>query len=432
MKIRLSFYILFFFLLTGGFLQSARAQFLLDMIDTTKTADKGLWAIYRAADHLQISGYFQPQFQVAQSKGAKNYSGGDFSTFSNNRFMIRRARIRFDYEHFSKSGLPQAQLVFQVEGSERGVEIRDFWGRMYENKWQLFSFTTGMFARPFGYEVNLGSSDRESPERGRMSQILMRVERDLGAMVTLEPRKKSSPIKRLKVDVGIFNGQGLTAHEETDSYKDFIGRVSLKPVDIGPGISFSGGASLFEGGLLQNTKYVYEMDNKRFRLDSSVTNVGVKAPRKYRGLDAQVRFKNAWGKTELRGEYWWGTQTAIAAESNTPSVLLVEPTYVRQFKGAFFYLLQNVGSPKHQIILKYDFYDPNRLVAKADIGAAGTNTHGGDVRFQTFGFGYLYYFDDHFKILGWYDVVKNENTSLAGFTSDVKDNIFTLRLQYKF
>jgi hypothetical protein len=406
------------------------------MIDTTSTADKGLWAIYRAADHLQISGYFQPQFQIAQSKGAKNYSGGDFSAFSNSRFMIRRARLRFDYEHFSKSGLPQAQLVFQVDGSERGVQIRDFWGRFYENKWQLFSFTTGMFARPFGYEVNLGSGDRESPERGRMSQILMRTERDLGAMVTLEPRKKNSPIKRLKVDFGIFNGQGLTAPEETDSYKDFIGRVSLKSINLGSGFSFSGGASLFEGGLLQNTKYVYHMPGdaggKTFRVDSSLTNIGSKAPRRYHGFDAQLKFRNSWGNTELRGEYWWGTQTAIANESNTPAVVLAEPTYVREFKGAFVYLVQNIASPKHQVILKYDFYDPNRHVEKADVGLAGTNTHAGDVRFRTIGFGYLYYFDDHFKILGWYDVIKNENTSLSGFTSDVKDNIFTLRLQYKF
>jgi hypothetical protein len=436
MKIRLSFNILFFFLLIGGFSRSARAQFLLDMIDTTKTAEKGLWAIYRADDHLQISGYFQPQFQVAQAKGAKSYSGGDFSTFSNNRFMIRRARLRFDYEHFSKSGLPQAQLVFQLDGSERGVQIRDLWGRMYENRWQLFSFTTGMFARPFGYEVNLGSGDRESPERGRMSQILMRVERDLGAMVTLEPRKKSSPIRRLKIDVGVFNGQGLTTTGETDSYKDFIGRVSLKPIDLGSGLSFSGGASLLEGALAQNTRYLYRMSEagglKIFRVDSSVANIGAKTPRRYRGVDAQLSLRNGWGKTELRGEYWWGTQTAIAGESNTPSVIVAEPTYIREFNGVFLYLLQNIVNKKHQVIIKYDLYDPNRLVAKADVGLASTNTHAGDVQFRTFGFGYLYYFDDHFKVLGWYDVVKNEHTSLEGFTSDIKDNVFTLRLQYDF
>ena len=52
--------------------------------------------------------------------------------------MIRRGRIRFDYAHFNEEGLPQAQVVFQFEGSERGVAIRDFWGRYYENKFNYF------------------------------------------------------------------------------------------------------------------------------------------------------------------------------------------------------------------------------------------------------------------------------------------------------
>jgi hypothetical protein len=61
--------------------------------------------------------------------------------------------------------------------------------RLYETKGHNFSFTAGLFARPFGFEVNLGSNFRESPERGRMSQILMPTERDLGMMITYDPLK---------------------------------------------------------------------------------------------------------------------------------------------------------------------------------------------------------------------------------------------------
>ncbi len=70
MKVRFSFYILFCFVVGMLVWQPVKAQFLVDMIDTTSTVEKGLWAIYRENDHLQISGYLQPQFQVAQSKGA--------------------------------------------------------------------------------------------------------------------------------------------------------------------------------------------------------------------------------------------------------------------------------------------------------------------------------------------------------------------------
>src|SRR5205823_13696455 len=134
------------------------------------------------ANEFRISRYIQPQFQYIQEKGAKSYDGGDFPAKSNNRFMLRRGRIRFDYSRVNKENKPFLQVVFQFDGTERGVFIRDFWGRVFENKWGLFSFTGGMFARPFSYELNLSSAERESPERGRMSQILMKTERDLGAM----------------------------------------------------------------------------------------------------------------------------------------------------------------------------------------------------------------------------------------------------------
>src|ERR1700730_12879547 len=166
----------------------SKAQFLMDMVDTTKDVGKGLLSIYKKFDHIRVGGYIQPQFQVAEEKGIKSYNGGDFPQYVNNRFMLRRGRIRFEYARFSEKNQPTVQFVFQFDGTERGVFIRDFWGRVFEHKWELFAFTTGMFARPFGYEVNLSSSDRESPERGRMSQILMKTERDLGAMASFEPR----------------------------------------------------------------------------------------------------------------------------------------------------------------------------------------------------------------------------------------------------
>lgn len=411
-----------------------KAQFLVDMIDTTARSDKGLWAIYRKADHLLISGYFQPQFQVTQTKGAENYSGGNFGRYSNNRVTLRRARIRFDYAHFTDDGLPQAQVVFQFDGSERGVVIRDFWGRFYENKWQLFSLTTGMFARPFGYEVNLSSGDRETPERGRMSQILMRTERDLGVMATLEPRKKQSPIRLLKFDVGIFNGQGLTGPQEYDSYKDLISRLSLKPYAISHALSLSGGLSFFEGGLVQNSKYIFEQRDSKaqgFTVDSSDGNIGRKAPRRYRGLDAQLKFKNALGGTQLRAEYWWGTQSASANESATPGELLDGPYYIRKFNGVFLYLIQNILSDKNQLVLKYDIYDPNRKLEGTDIGTLA-NTHNADIRYNTFGFGYLYHFNRHVKLLTWYDIIRNEPTALSGYERDLKDNVLTVRMQFRF
>lgn len=436
MKVGLLANKLFLILCATFITQVVNAQFLVDMIDTTDSSEKGLWAVYRKSDHLQISGYFQPQFQIAQAKGVKNYSGGDFAKHADNRFMIRRGRIRFDYAHFNEAGLPQAQVVFQFDGSERGVVIRDFWARYYENKFQLFSLTAGMFARPFGYEINISSSERETPERGRMSQILIRTERDVGAMVSFEPRKKNNPLRLLKFDVGLFNGQGLTSREEYDHQKDLIARMSLKSYPLSRKVSVSGGVSIFQGGVVQNTPYIYRMDNKNgskvFSVDSSSANVGEIAPRRYRGFDAQMKIKHAWGKTELKGEYWWGQQTGSGAESTTPAEVLNEPYYIRDFNGAFFYLLQTVINEKHMIGLKYDIYDPNRNISGTEVGAPLSYTGTGDVRYNTFGAGYIFFADDHLKITVWYDVIRNEKTAINGVTSDIKDNIFTFRTQFRF
>ena len=130
-------------------------QFLMDMIDTTTDVGKSVLSVSQRFDHIRIGGYIQPQFQVAQQKGAKSYIGGDFPQNVNNRFTLRRGRIRFDYVRINKKNKASVQFVFQFDGTERGVFIRDFWGRLFENKYQLFSFVAGMFARPFSYELNL-------------------------------------------------------------------------------------------------------------------------------------------------------------------------------------------------------------------------------------------------------------------------------------
>ncbi|MDF2187241.1 porin [Paraflavitalea sp. CAU 1676] len=406
------------------------------MVDTTSDVGKGLLSLYRKYDHLTIGGYMQPQFQVASFKGAESYNGGDFAPRSQSRFMLRRGRIRLEYAHFNDKDQPSVQFVFQFDGTERGVNIRDFWGRVYENKWQLFTFTTGMFARPFGYEVNLSSSDRESPERGRMSQILMRSERDLGLMASFEPRRRGNFWKYVKLDVGAFNGQGLTGPGEYDSYKDLISRFRIKPYPVSKKLSVSAGLSFLQGGFIQNTKYVYNVKDvsgkKEFVVDSSDDNLFDEAPRQYRGADMQWKLTHKWGATELRSEYWWGTQTATALSSETPGLLLTTPYYVRKFNGGFFILLHNIVNSKHQLGVKFDWYDPNTDVKGREIGAPGTHLSIADIRYDTWSFGYNYYITDHLKMFVWYDVVKNESTLLPEYTSNRRPNVFTWRLQFRF
>ncbi|GAB3163688.1 porin [Telluribacter humicola] len=415
--------------------QKSSAQFIMDDFTDTTKYQSALFAIYKQSDRLRFSGYIQPQFQIAQSKGAPSYNGGDFPEGVSNRFMIRRGRLRVDYSHFNKQGQPTVFFVFQFDGTERGVVVRDFFGQFYENKWSVLNLTTGIFPRPFGYEVNLSSARRESPERGRMSQILMRTERDLGARLSFEAQEDDYPLDFLRVDLGVFNGQGLTATTDFDSRKDVVGRVMLKPMEVWPRVVISAGTSVLYGGMEQFTNEIYRMGRDGYRLDASPDNVGKIAPRHYYGGDIQIKFLSERAGTELRAEYITGTQTSTRTTSETPSQIpefsngLRAPLFIRPFDGAYFYFLQTLFHPEHQLVLKYDWYDPNTEVAGTDIGTGFT---GADVSFRTLGLGYNYYATDNLRFLLYYDFVKNEKTQLDGYRADLRDNIFTMRVQYSF
>ncbi len=385
--------------------------------------------------NLHISAYIQPQYQVADEKGIDSYEGGDFAKNSNNRFMLRRARMKVDYRVPGKAGkLPAAVFTFQFEATERDVNVRDMFVRIFEPSKNNFSLSAGLFARPFGYEVNLSSSFRETPERGRASQKLMPSERDLGAMVTYESQKRERKNPMLKFDIGVFNGQGKSGPAEFDSYKDIISRLSLKPLPLSKKLSISAGLSHLNGGWAQATKYKYEMNgqngNKFFSVDSSLSNVGGKAPRIYYGADVQLIQKHGWGKTEIRGEYWKGTQPGTAATTTNPGTLPNAPTFIRNFDAAFFYFLQNIINEHWEFMAKYDWYDPNLKAKGKEIG--NTNLTSTDIKFATLGLGLTRYFSENLKVLAYYAIVKNETTVLPGYTSDMPDDVFTLRIQLRF
>ncbi|HEX2535357.1 MAG TPA: porin [Chitinophagaceae bacterium] len=419
------------------FAGNAYAQRYLSDYDSTLFMRDTLPSVIRQVKNLNFSGYIQPQWQWAQSPGAPSYTGGNFSEFSNNRFMLRRARVKIDYRLPHKNGkkLPMAVFSYQIDATERGVVTRDMFLRVYGPGRQSTSLVVGLVARPFGFEVNLSSSVRETPERGRMSQILMPTERDLGAMITYDPvlYKRKLPFK---IDAGLFNGQGLVGTTDFDSYKDFISRVTFRPQKLGGGATLSGGLSLLQGGWRQATRYRWAMGSKdgmkQYVVDSSMSNIGNKAPRRYYGADVQLAFKHGWGKTELRAEHWRGQQPGTATTSTNPGVLPTGPTYIRNFDGSFFVLIQNIVNENNELLVKYDWYDPNRDASGGEVGKGGTNFTPADVRFNTLGIGYNYYFTKDFRVMFYYDIVRNERTGLDGYTSDLKDNIFTCRFHFLF
>lgn len=373
---------------------------------------------------FKASGYIQTQFQYGEENaslkvGIKNEN----SEKSFNRFGVRRGRIKFTYTE----GI--ASAVFQLDVTEKGVGLKDAYLNLKDPWAGTNSLQAGVFDRPFGYEISYSSSRRESPERSTIFQTLFPDERDLGGMLTLQAAKTSS-WNFLKLQAGFFAGNGIK--QETDNRKDFISHLSATKT-IGSDISFSLGASYYNGGVYQGTENVYKMDGNSFALNNDANNVGKFAKREYFGFDGQFIAVSSIGMTQIRGEYLWGIQPGTKTGSKSPnaSSLPTTDTYIRNFSGGYAMLVQDLGTLPLSAVVKYDWYDPNTKVAKNDIGL--NNTDKGDVAYNTLGLGLLWRINSALRVQAYYEMVKNElSESLSVYAKDLKDNLFILRLQYKF
>ena len=121
---------------------SVHSQRYLADFDSSFFIKDTLRPFIKRFENLRISGYMQPQFQVAEADGANSFEGGDFSQFSSSRFMLRRARIRIDYL-IAKGKFPRALFTFQIDATERGVVLKDMFIRLFETKKNVLSMTTG-------------------------------------------------------------------------------------------------------------------------------------------------------------------------------------------------------------------------------------------------------------------------------------------------
>jgi hypothetical protein len=180
-----------------------------------------------------------------------------------------------------------------------------------------------------------------------------------------------------------------------------------------------------------------------FSVDSSSTNKGLVARREYIGADAQFSIETPIGITTLRAEYIQGAQpgTSSSTSSLNTSSVPSDNVYKRNFDGFYGYFTQNIGNTPIQIVGKYDWYDPNTDVAGNSIAATlkasdnsnvTTKLSSADIKYTTIGVGLIYKFDQNLKAMAYYDMVTNESTGITKYTRDLKDNVFTFRIQYKF
>ncbi|MDR0699555.1 MAG: hypothetical protein LBG28_10125 [Tannerella sp.] len=404
-----------------------RAQLQEQELTAEETAEQKIESPEDTARKLQkfnVSGYLQSQYQWGEKDATLTVGApNEDPEKSFNRIGIRRGRIKLVYDEGFTSG------TFQLDITEKGVGLKDAFLQVKAPWRHTLSLKAGVFNRPFGNEISYSSSRRESPERSTITQTLFPDERDLGIQFVVQAAK-ASPLHFLKLEAGLFAGNGIK--QESDSHKDFIGRLSAER-DFGRDIKISGGASCYNGGVYQGSETIFAMKDKTFVADNNPENKGRFAKREYFGIDAEIRLSGVAGMSQLRAEYLWGKQPGSASGSKSPntSILPVSDTYIRHFRGGYIIFVQDFGHTPFSMVLKYDRYDPNTHINKNDIGSNGTGA--GDIASDAFGFGLLWHVSHHLRVQTYYEINRNETTqNILAYRSDRQDNIFTLRLQYRW
>jgi hypothetical protein len=412
---------------------------------------------------IKLSGYIQAQWQYADSVGIQSVAGGNFpgkfvngATVQNavgarQRFLVRRGRLKTTYE------TPTSRYVLQFDVIPAGVSIKDAYLTVMEPWLNTFSYTMGVFDRPFGYEISYSSSSRESPERSRVYQVLFPGERDMGAKLEINPGANMGIAQYFNFKGGVFTGMGPTTNE-IDDEQDIIGRLGFKLPFYDLNLAIDGGFSANIGKVKSIVDIAYAIDDTIPGVKSWVANkgnAGKSVDRNIMGVDAQVYYDlPVIGGFAIRGEYIWGnqptTRTSTNVFSGTPAASATTPTPStpqaadREVMGWYVNFVQNLGT-KVQAVVKYDMFDPNTKVKGKDVGAAKeSNLAPADLAIATLGLGGIFHWDENVKFVAYYDMVTNEkansaavgsnaaNTAaLAPWKKDLNDNVFTFRVQVK-
>ncbi len=379
---------------------------------------------------VKLSGYIQAQYQYAQQNGAtkvgnhsneKNGTEDDGDGYG--RFGIRRGRVKATFD----KGLSKA--VFEVDITEKGLSTKNAYFNIKDPWTKMSSLQFGVFDRPFGYELGYSSSTRESPEYSAMCTKLFPDEKDLGAMLTLATRK-TSPLSFLKLQAGAFAGNGLK--QESNTRLDFIGKLSAKK-NFGSNGDWELGFSYYNGGVYQGSPKVFEMEDKAFVADTANTNLGKYAKRQYFGIDGAINYASKLGMTKLMAEVVLGQQPGTSSNTKSPndSNNGTADTYIRNFNGWYVMLVQDLGLSPLSLVAKYDYYDANTKLKKDEVGLNGSGK--ADLAQSTFGAGLLWRVTSNMRLTAYYEWNNNEKSlNVAGCEDNVKDNLFTLRAQYKF
>jgi phosphate-selective porin len=351
---------------------------------------------------IKISGYVQAQWET-YGKDLEKTNG------YNNTFFIRRARIKFTYE-----AVDGVKLVLQPDFSTGNLALKDAYAVLNLPKVKDLTLWMGQMNRP-DYDVEYSSSSREVLERSRYTTTIYPGEREIGAK--LEYNGSKIPVlAQVMVMNGNFTG---TQAKAAQSNKDVMARLvySVKAPSAGIGMDF-GASHYFGSNLAKNNQY---FKTSAGTLDS-LNNVWRYMDKNWTGFEMRI-YADILGGMSIKAQYTSGLNSALSSVASTATMAQkkASPNSYNNFTGYYVYLVKNIGS-RNQLVARYDYYDPNTKLSGDVAGSA--------LSYKTWTFAWQYYMNDNIRITLNYITPKNETNATT--PADIKDNVFTVRVQAKF
>jgi hypothetical protein len=423
---------------TDSILNAEREQRAEEVIALQERLAKAAAAL---AAGVKLTGYLQADWTPWRQSSEDQLNPGTGDIINQERFNIRRARLKASFEREYVAGL------LEFDGNTNSGATARIIGAEASLKWPgepqphgeppLLMLSFGLFKIPFGFEVVESDRDRLFLERSTAERALFPGEFDLGVRL-------AGGWRFVRYAVAVQNGEPLGEKtwpgRDPNSAKDVTGRVGVD-TSITDGVWVIGGFSALKGtGFHAGTpatkptiQWVDRNEDGVFSGTNEIaTSPGLAAspsfnfPRFGYGVDLRFGFDiPGVGVTTLGGELY------LAQDLDRGSSQPADPRgpLGRDSRevGAYGLLTQQIG-PYLSAGVRYDYYNPD---------ADSTNLSMGVSVPQSFAFktlaGVLAFTLPSYRLVVEYDHNwNNQGRNAAGNPTTLKDDFVTLRAQVSF
>lgn len=382
---------------------------------------------------LVLSGYVQAQYQ--QSQASQDQLDANGVPLNQNRFLVRRARLRLDrgWDYASATveidGNNQNGLAFGLRRAEASLLLR----AADRSVPPLAVLTAGLTSIPFGYELYEPNRTRLFLERTTGSRALFPGDGDFGATL-------GGAVGFFRYSLGAFDGTPVPDSApsaigfDPTSEKDLIARFGAETqptrhLGVAGGVSFLGGSGFHPGTSATKATLQWQDTNQNGVVDpGEIIGVPGQAatpsqtfPHWGLGVDLELRLQTALGRALLYGEAYVGSNL-------DRGLLIADPvalgTNLREF-GWYVAYVQEVT--RYGLVgLRVDAYNPN--------GDATTQIGGTvlplDQTITTWSPLVALVLPDRARLLFEYDhILNHEGIDWRGVPTDLPKDQWTLRLQ---